>query len=81
MSIAPKPPVLRAGNYDEPATYSDLTAIFKWLVENHVRYSLSSPPLLKDVTEGTLVIDKDATPPRLYTTINGALYYVAFTAA
>lgn len=81
MSQDPQPPVLKASNYDESATFGDLTAVFKWVVENHVRFSLSSPPLLKDVKEGTVVIDKAASPPRIYTTLNGALYYVALTAA
>lgn len=82
MSVVPKPPQLRSGVYDdEPATFGDISAIFKWMIENHVRPSLSSPPLLKDIQEFTLAIDKTASPPRLYTTINGALYYIEWTAA
>lgn len=77
MSVVPQPPILRAANYDEPATYGDLTAIFKWLIENHVRFSLTSPPLLKDLTEGQIVYDK--TLKRLYITADGALRYVQFT--
>lgn len=74
MSVNPKPPTLRAGQYDEPATFGDVTGIFKFMVENHVRYSLSSPPLLRDVAEGTWVWDK--TLLRLYTCSDGALRYI-----
>ncbi|MCI0562721.1 MAG: hypothetical protein MN733_29930 [Nitrososphaera sp.] len=81
MSIKPRPPVLRAGNYDEGATFGDLTAIFKHMIENHIRYALTSPPLLKDISEGTVVIDEQASPPRIYMNINQTLYYIAFTAA
>jgi hypothetical protein len=77
MSVDPKPPVLRSGQYDEPATFGDLNAIFKFLVENHMRPSLSSPPLAHQVEELTFVYDK--TLNRLYTKINGTLRYVAFT--
>jgi len=73
MSVVPMPPTLRSASYDEPATFADLTAIFKWLVENHVRFSLTSPPLLKDLPEGQIVYDK--TLKRLYVTANGALVY------
>lgn len=77
MSVIPQPPVLRAGNYDEPATYSDIQAIFKWMIENHARPSLSSPPLAKDVEELTFVWDK--TLNRLYTKSDGTLRYVQFS--
>lgn len=77
MSVIPQPPVLRSGNYDEPSTFGDLTAVFKFLVENHVRFSLSSPPLLKDVAEGTIVYDKTA--KRLYIVADQTLRYVQFT--
>jgi hypothetical protein len=77
MSVNPRPPKLRAANYDEPATFGDLVAIFKYLIENHVRYSLSSPPLLKDVKEGQIVWDK--TLSRIYICSNGALKFVQFT--
>ena len=75
-SVTPRPPVLKAGNYDEPATYGDLTSIFKWLVECHVRPALTSPPLAKDVAELTFVYDR--TLDRLYTKSNGVLKYVQF---
>ena len=77
MSATPQPPVLRAGLYDEPATFGDITAIFRWMVENHIRPSLSSPPLAKDVQELTFVWDK--TLNRLYTKSDGTLRYVQFT--
>lgn len=78
MSVKPKSPVLRSGVYDdEPATFGDVTAIFKHLVENHVRFSLTSPPLLKDVPEGCIVYDK--TLNRLYITVDNTLLHVAFT--
>jgi hypothetical protein len=73
MSVDPKAPVLRSANYDESATFGDLTAVFKYMVENHVRYALTSPPLLKDVPEGCIVYDK--TLKRIYITANGALVY------
>lgn len=82
MSAIPQTPTLRSGVYDnEPATFGDVSAIFKYLIENHVRPSLSSPPLAKDLKEFTIVIDKMASPPRIYTKLNGALYYIAWTAA
>lgn len=77
MSVNPQPPVLRAGQYDEPATFGDITGIFKFMVENHVRYSRTSPPLLKDVKEGTWVWDK--TLKRLYTCSDGVLVYIQGT--
>lgn len=76
-TVVPKPPILRAGQYDETATFGDLTAIFKWLVECHIRPALTSPPLAKDVAELTFVFDRTAN--RLYTKSNGALRYVQFT--
>ena len=76
-SPVPQPPVLRAGNYDEPATYGDVQAIFKWMVENHMRPALTSPPLLKDVPELTFVWDK--TLNRLYTSSDGSLKFVQFS--
>jgi len=80
MSVIPKPPILRAGQYDEPATFGDIASIFKWMVENHVRPALSSPPLAHQVGEFTFVLDKEASPPRLYTKLDGSLYYIEWTA-
>lgn len=78
VNPTPKAPYLRSGVYeDEPATFGDINAIQRWLIENHIRYSLSSPPLLKDVKEGTCVID--ATLFRLYFNIGGALKYIQMT--
>lgn len=77
MSVVPQPPVLKASNYDEPATYGDLTAVFKWLIENHMRPALTSPPLLKDVPELTFVYDRTA--DRIYTNNGGALKFVQFS--
>lgn len=78
MSITPRPPVLRAGAYDdEPATHADINAIFRYTQENHFRYSLTSPPLIKDVKEGTCVIDK--TLGRLYFNVNQTLRYIQMT--
>lgn len=76
-SAIPQPPVLHAGNYDEPATYGDVQAIFKWMVENHMRPALTSPPLEKDVAELTGVLDK--TLLRVYFKIDGVLRYVQLT--
>ena len=82
MSVTPKPPVLRTGVYDdEPATFGDITLIFRYMLQNHVRPALSSPPIARDVDEFTLVMDKTASPPRLYTKLDGSLYYLEFTAA
>jgi hypothetical protein len=47
------------------------------MVENHIRPSLSSPPVARDVQEFTFVFDK--TLLRLYTKIDGTLRYVQFT--
>ena len=77
-AVNPRPPTLRAGVYDdEPANFGDITALFKYLVENHIRYSRTSPPVLRDVKEGTFVWDK--TQSRLYINSDGALKYVQFT--
>jgi len=74
----PKPPTLRSGAYaNEPATFGDISGIFKWLVENHVRPSLTSPPLLKDLPELTFVYDQ--TLNRLYTNSGGLIKYVQFS--
>lgn len=78
MAVNPQSPVLRSGVYDdEPATFGDITAIFKFMAENHIRYSLSSPPLLKDIPEGCCVIDKSAT--RIYFNVNQTLRYIQMT--
>ena len=77
-AVNPRPPSLRSGVYDdEPAQFGDVAAVFKYMIENHIRYSLSSPPLLKDVKEGSFVWDKTAN--RLYTNSGNALKYVAFS--
>jgi hypothetical protein len=76
-SAVPKPPILRSGQYDEPATFGDIQALHKFMVENHVRPSLSSPPLAYQLGELTFVFDK--TLLRLYTKIDGTLRYVQFT--
>lgn len=74
----PRAANLKSGIYDnEPGTFTDISANFKYLLENHIRRSLTSPPLLKDVKEGTFVWD--STLKRLYTTSDGVLRYVAFT--
>lgn len=74
----PKQPFLSSGLYgDEPATFQDLNNILKNFMTKKLRASLTTPPLLKDVGELELVYDK--TLNRLYTNVNGALKYVAFT--
>ena len=73
MSVDPRAPVLRSANYDESATFGDLTAVFRYMVECHIPFSLTSPPLLKDLPEGRIVYDK--TLKRIYITANGALVY------
>lgn len=74
----PSAPNLKSSNYDnEPSNFTDITASFKYLLENHVRRSLTSPPLLRDVKEGTFVYD--STLNRLYTNSNATLRYVQFT--
>ena len=78
MSVIPQTPKLRSGVYDnEPATFGDVTAIFKYMVGNHLRFSLTSPPLLRDLPEGQMVYDK--TLNRIYITADGTLRYVQFT--
>lgn len=80
MAIEPIPqaPSLRNSTYNnEPATFADISATFKYLLENHIRRSLTSPPLLKDVKEGSFVWD--STLKRLYTCSDAVLRYVQFT--
>jgi len=78
MSVIPVAPKLRSGVYvDEPATFGDISAIFRYMVECHIPFSLTSPPLLKDLPEGRIVYDK--TLNRIYITADGTLRYVQFT--
>lgn len=77
MAVNPQPPTLRAAKPEDPATFGDITGIFKFMLENHVRYSRTSPPILGDVKEGTWVWDK--TLSRLYTTSNGVLKFIQAT--
>lgn len=78
MSTNPKPPRLKSGLYgDEPATFTDVNGLFKFVTENHVRASRTSPPVVNDLKELTWVVDK--TLLRLYVKIDGALRYVQLT--
>jgi hypothetical protein len=74
MAVNPQPLTLRSGAYaDEPATFGDVTSLAKYLNENHVRPSLSSPPLANDIGEFEFVLDKATL--RLYTKLDGNLVY------
>lgn len=77
-SAVPQAPKLKTGLYsDEVGTWTDINRAFKFLLENHIRYSLTTPPLLKDIKEGTCVID--ATLARLYFNVNNSLKYIQMT--
>lgn len=73
----PQAPNLKNAIYNnETANFTDINANFRYLLENHIRRSLTSPPLLKDIKEGTFAYD--TTLNRLYTRSQGVLKYVAF---
>lgn len=74
----PQQPYLKTGRYsDEPGAFTDFNSLLRSFATKKLRPALSSPPLAKDVGELEFVYDKSA--QRLYTKIDGALRYVAFT--
>lgn len=78
MSVNPKQPYLKTGLYkDEPGTFADLNAILRNFATKKLRPSRTSPPIANDIGELEFVYDKTA--HRLYTKVNGALKYVAFS--
>jgi hypothetical protein len=66
---------------DEAGTFTDVQAAFRYAIEGHMPPARSTPPVLGNLKEGTYVVDKGVSPPRLYSKINGVLYYIAWTAA
>lgn len=80
MATTPKQPSLKEGGYgDETSSFGDFSNLARFFATKKLRYSLSSPPLIKDVPEGEMILDKAAN--RVYMTIDGALCYVEFTPA
>lgn len=76
----PVSPLGKSANYlDEVSTQTDINALLRFFAAKKFRYALTSPPLLKDVPEGEVILD--ATLKRLYLTVNGVLYYIGMTAA
>lgn len=77
-AVKPIQPTLKEGGYDqEQSSFGDLNNIFKFFATKKMRYSHTSPPLLRDVPEGEFIWDK--TLNRLYTQSDGSLRYVQFT--
>lgn len=73
-----KIPVLREGQYsNEGSSFDDFGNVSRFFMPRKLRESRTSPPVAADVPELTLVYDKTAN--RLYTKVNGALKYVAFS--
>jgi len=78
MATTPKQPYLKEGAYDqEQASHGDLNNLFRFFATKKLRYSLSSPPILNDVPEGEMVLDK--TLGRIYIQVNGVLKYWSLT--
>jgi hypothetical protein len=78
MSVNPRQPTLKSGQYgDEAGLFTDINALFRSFATRALRPSRTSPPIANDVDELTFVYDK--TLNRLYTKVNGSLRYVAFT--
>lgn len=74
----PQQPYLKTGKYsDEPGAFTDFNSLLRSFATKKLRYSLTTPPLLKDVPEGEMVLDK--TLLRIYMTVDGTLRYFALT--
>lgn len=78
MATTPKQPSLKEGGYgDETSSFGDFNNLFRFFATKKLRYSITSPPLLKDVPEGEMVADK--TLNRIYIRLNGVLKYITLT--
>lgn len=78
MAVNPKQPFLKAGLYDnEPGVFTDLQSLNQFFASKKLRYSRTSPPLIKDVPEGEMVLDK--TLLRIYLQVDGSLRYLTLT--
>lgn len=74
----PRQPFLKSGHYDdEVSSYTDLNALLKNFMTRKFRASLTSPPLLKDIGEMEVVLDK--TLLRLYFNVDNTLRFVQLT--
>lgn len=74
----PISPYGKSGNYiDEVSTSGDINALLRFFASKKLRNSLSSPPLLKDVPEGEMILDKTAL--RIYVTVDNTLRYFELT--
>lgn len=77
-AVNPHQPFLRAGTYDEEvSTFTDFQSLLRFFATKKLRYSLSSPPLLRDVPEGEMILDK--TLLRIYLRVEGVLRYITLT--
>lgn len=74
----PQQPFLKAGGYEkEPDTFSDFQLLLRNFATKKLRYSRTSPPILADVGEGELILDKSL--GRIYCTVDGALKFIQLT--
>lgn len=78
MAVNPVQPTLKEGAYgQEQSSFGDLNNLFRFFATKKLRYSKTSPPLLKDIPEGEWIWDK--TLGRLYICSNGVLKFVQFS--
>jgi len=78
MATTPRQPSLKEGGYrDETSSFGDFNNLARFFATKKLRYSLTSPPLIKDVPEGEFILDK--TLNRVYVQVNGILKYWALT--
>lgn len=80
VTPVPRQPFGRSSGYDQEVDIqTDINSLLRFFATKKLRYSLTTPPLLKDVPEGEAILD--ATAHRIYVTVGGVLYYIALTAA
>jgi hypothetical protein len=78
MAVNPVQPTLKEGGYvQEQSSFGDLNNLFKFFATKKLRYSKTSPPLIKDVPEGEMILDK--TLNRIYLQVDGVLKYITLT--
>lgn len=78
MAVNPRQPSLKEGGYSrEEAAFGDFSILARYFATKKIRYSLSSPPLIKDVPEGELILCKSEN--RIYITVDGVLKYWSLT--
>lgn len=78
MATTPKQPSLKEGGYgDETSSFGDFNNLFRFFATKKLRYSKTSPPLLKDTPEGEFILDK--TLNRIYIQVDGVLKYITLT--